>query len=162
MFSLLLICLKYVTLIFCFFRYVEKVILPYIEHVKEECDLPLKQHALCIFDVFKAHQGETLRKLLHKNNVHMVYVPASCTDCLQPLDLSINATFKHHMKASFENWYASQVASLVKDGKPVDIDLRLSVVKPLQAKWLLNACQKVENDPEMIKRGWEQAGILLK
>lgn len=34
-------------------RYVEKGIVPYVNQVKDECDLPLKQKAICIFDVLK-------------------------------------------------------------------------------------------------------------
>ena len=102
----------------------EKVILPYIDGVKDEHDLPLRQHSLCIFDVFKAHQKEELRDLLRKKNIHMVYVPASCTDRLQPLDLSVNASFKLNMKNCFEDWYSGEVAEQLKLKSPEDVEIK--------------------------------------
>ena len=130
--------------------------------MKDENDLPLRQHSLCIFDVFKAHQKEELRELLKKKNIHMVYVPASCTDRLQPLDLSVNAAFKLNMKNSFEDWYSHEVAKQLQEKSPdeVDINMALSVVKPLHAKWLVSVISKLEKDSAMIKRGWTEAGII--
>lgn len=95
--------------IFILFRYIDKVVIPYIETIKDQDDLPLKQHALCIFDVYAAHRGEQFLNKLQKNNMHVVFVPASCTDQLQLLDLAINAPFKKHMKAQFENYYSKKL-----------------------------------------------------
>ena len=92
----------------------------------------------------------------------MVYVPASCTDRLQPLDLSVNAAFKLNMKNSFEDWYSHEVAKQLQEKSPdeVDINMALSVVKPLHAKWLVSVISKLEKDSAMIKRGWTEAGII--
>ena len=64
-------------------RYVEKVIVPYVE--KQRDLLPIKQinqPALCIFDVFAAHRNATVLDTLKENNIQVVFVPASCTDML--------------------------------------------------------------------------------
>lgn len=148
-----------------YYRFVEKIILPYVEKIKDEMDLPLRQHALCLFDVYKAHQGEALRNLLKKHNVHVVYIPPSCTDKLQPLDLSVNSVFKQHMKSSFEDFYASAVSKQLKinpDLTSVDINLKLSTVKPLHAKWLVGSFDKLNLDKSAIQRGWIEAGIHVK
>lgn len=100
--------------IYFIYRYIDKVVIPYIEMTKDQIDLPLKQHALCIFDVYAAHRGEQFLNKLQKNNIHVVFVPASCTDQLQPLDLAINGLFKKHMKAQFENYYSNKVADQMK------------------------------------------------
>ena len=112
----------------------------------------------------KAHQKEELRDLLRKKNIHMVYVPASCTDRLQPLDLSVNASFKLSliMKNCFEDWYSGEVAEQLKVKSPedVEISMSLSTVKPLHAKWLVSVFQKLERDKDLIKRGFSDAGIV--
>ena len=36
---------------------VEKIILPYVDKLRYGYDLPLRQAALCIVDVYKAHRG---------------------------------------------------------------------------------------------------------
>jgi len=100
---------------------------------------PLKQRALCVFDIFKAHQAEEVCDLLQKHNIQIVYVPASCTDKLQPLDLSVNAAFKQLMKCCFEDLYADEVAIQFDEGDVVNVDMKLSVVKPLHTKWLVQS-----------------------
>lgn len=76
-------------------RYVEKI---------NECrrlnrcvmtrDLPFKQEALFIFDVYKAHQDNELLIYMEEKVIKVVFVPAVCTDRLQPLDVQINGKFK--------------------------------------------------------------------
>ncbi len=73
-------------------RYVEKIIVPYVENCRdllaeEESLVSYKQKALCLFDVFAAHRASELIDLLRQNNIEPIYIPASCTDKLQPLDL---------------------------------------------------------------------------
>ena len=43
------------------------------------------------------------------------------------------------MKAKFRQWFAEQVARQLKDdNKTHPVDMRLSVMKPLSAQWLLS------------------------
>lgn len=94
--------------------------------------------------------------------MHVVFVPASCTDQLQLLDLAINAPFKKHMKAQFENYYSNKVADQMKKGVKVEdikVDLRLSVVKPLHAKWVTKSVDEISKNMELIKKAWAMAGI---
>lgn len=146
-----------------FYSYIDTVIGPYVERIKEENDLPLRQRALCIFDVYKAHRGDELKALLDSKRILCVYVPACCTDRLQPLDLVPNGIFKQAMKSCFEDWYAEECASQLKAGASpnnVMIDLRLSIVKPLHARWLLKSLERLSNDPDVIIAGWRKAGIV--
>lgn len=43
-----------------------------------------------------------------------MFVPASCSDQLLPLNLAINAPFKKQMKAKFKNYYSNKVADQMK------------------------------------------------
>ena len=100
--------------------------------------------------------------MLKKKNIHIVYVPPSCTGRLQSLDLSVNAAFKLNMKNCFEDWYSGEVALQLKQNptEDVNINMALSVVKPLHAKWLVSIFQKMARDKDMVKRGWSDAGII--
>ena len=80
--------------------YINRIILPYIKRKQRECGLPNEQRALCIFNNFKAQLTDDVLKMLEDNNVDVVYVPANCTDCLQPLDLSVNKPVKYFLKGS--------------------------------------------------------------
>ena len=63
--------------------------LPHIKKTKQKLSLPSSQKALCIFDVFRAQMGKEFLQELKDNNICIVFVPLSCTDKLQPMDLSV-------------------------------------------------------------------------
>ena len=68
-------------------RYIDNIILPYISRRREELQLP-DQKALVVMDYYAAHRTDSLKQKLIDNNIEYHYVPAACTDQLQPLDLS--------------------------------------------------------------------------
>jgi hypothetical protein len=55
-------------------------------------------------------------ELLEEHNVHVMKLPANCTDCLQPMDISVNKAAKDFIRQRFNEWYSEQVAEQVGDG----------------------------------------------
>ena len=54
-------------------------------------------------------------------------------------DLTVNREAKKFMKDQFTSWYSAQVQSQLDSGVvPVDVDLRLSVLKPIHATWIVS------------------------
>ena len=51
-----------------------------------------------------------------ESNIFFMEVPAHYTDCLQPLDLSVNKPVKDHLKASLQEWYAIGIRQRVLAG----------------------------------------------
>ena len=91
-----------------------------------------------------------------------MFVPASCTGELQPLDLTVNYSFKESVKASFTNWYAQQVTVALDNEKSVeDVDIRLNIarIKPLHAKWLIQAHSLLQDNLSLIYKGFIKSGI---
>ena len=85
------------------------------------------QPALCIFDVFRAHQTQDVLQKLKDNNIRYVFVPASCTDRLQPLDLTVNRVYKENMKAQFKEWYSEKVEAQLQSGISIgDVQVNLN------------------------------------
>ena len=85
-----------------------------------------------------------------------------CQPTAQPMDLCINKPFKDHMKASFQTWYAQQVClQLQQKQLHKAVDLRLSVVKPLSANWIMAAFAHVQSNTELVKNGFREAGITV-
>ena len=74
-------------------EYLENII-PYVSSKRQAMDLPEDRPALAIFDVFVAHHSRHVLDMLKCNNIHQIFVPASCTGELQPLDVGINVQFK--------------------------------------------------------------------
>ena len=159
-------------------QYLKNVLLPYFSATRERLNLP-NQKGLVLFDVFKAHRDSDLIEQMKKNDLIPLFVPASCTSELQPLDLTVNSEFKRILKSKFITWYADQLTnqfdSLNLDSKMDDttkpnnmpgtvdkaqVNLKISVLKPLHAKWLVETLATLQEDPKLPIAGFRKAGIL--
>ena len=70
-------------------EYIQGIIVPYVEGVR----LMLGKNdrtALAIFNNFRGYLTENVVEELEYHNIQPVFVPANCTDRLQPMDLSVN------------------------------------------------------------------------
>ena len=94
--------------------------------------------ALAIFNVFKGQCTERVFRMLEDNNILYVIVPSNCTDILQPLDLSVNKSAKDFMKSKFQEWYGGIIYKQLEDQIEEEVDMRLSVMKPLTAGWIID------------------------
>ena len=102
--------------------------------------------------------------LLRDNNIHYVLVPNNITQLFQPLDLTVNKHCKSYLKRLFSEWYAQQIENQLSLGKKVEeikIEFRLTTLKPLHAKWLVEYYNEItsENGSSVIINGWKAAGI---
>ena len=135
--------------------------LPYVVQKRKTLQLPSNYPALVIYDTFAAQGTEDVLKLLEKNNIYIVMVPANCTDRLQPLDVSVNKPAKDFLREQFHEWYSEQVCQKIEQnttGTPVD--LRLSVMKPLGAQWMIKLIDNLHSKPEIIINGFKKTGIV--
>ena len=86
------------------------------------------------------------------------------THLFQPLDLTVNGHCKKFMKNEFAKWYMQQVDNALQVGKKLEdisIDFRLSVIKSLHAKWLVEYYNHIssETGTKVIVNGFKLAGI---
>ena len=120
----------------------ENVIIPYVEKQRVSLNLDFDHPALLIMDVSKGQMTCAVRELLNENHILLKKVPANLTYLFQPLDIQggPNGYVKRFVKKKFMLWYSDQVIRALDEGKDikdVEISLKLSIVKPLHAKWLL-------------------------
>ena len=116
------------------------VLFPYVQKRKAELKLPEDQKAMLIFDFFKGQITDKVTKFIEENDCVIVHVPNNVTDQFQPLDLNVNGHAKEFLKGKFECWYAQQITNQLGGGNSVyDVQapLKLSVIKPIHAEWLL-------------------------
>ena len=141
--------------------YIQRILLPYIQTKRKELKLSHDHRALVIYDRFKGQCTLDIMELLEQNNIDVVFVLANCTDRLQPLDVSVNKAAKNFLRGQFQKWYSSQVCQQLQnsEAEKEPIDLRLSVVKPLGAKWLVDMYDYFKSQPDIIKNGFKGAGI---
>ena len=92
-------------------------------------------------------------------------IPPNMTHLFQPLDLTVNKVAKDFMKKKFSEWFSRQISIGLENGQELEdiqIDCRLSVLKPMHAKWLISFYDFMSS-PEgkvVIASGWRKSGIL--
>ena len=117
-----------------------------------------------------AHRVDTVMQKLQNAGFVLLYIPAACTDKLQPLDLLVNncKTFKDALKGEFHSWYSNevvaQISSLENEGgeaniSAVRVDLRLSVIKPKHVGWLIEAHKIISEKISLIKESFNKVGL---
>ena len=93
----------------------------------------------------------------------MVIVPHNLTNKFQPLDLTINQKAKKYVSSKFNEWYAERVSKQLMNGKAagdVKVSLKLSDLKLLHAKWIVEMYGYLKQQIESVVKGFEKAGIL--
>ncbi len=144
-------------------RYIQKILIPYIEQKKNDLALDSNQPALVIFNRFKGQCTENILEILEKNNIRIAVVPPNCTDRLQPLDVSVNKSVKEQLRQQFQLWYSDKICNKIKDDSSsnVAVDLCMSVVKSLSVKWLVAVNEHLLKNPDIIVNGFKQAGLYV-
>ena len=134
------------------------IIKPYVEQKRSSIKLQPTHTALAIFDRFR---GQCTGNIFHLLNARVVIVPPSCTDLLQPLDQSVNKPAKDFLTRQFQSWYSDQVFEKLKQEKSQAIDVRMSVIKPLSANWMIRLYDYMRSNSDTISSGFAAAGISI-
>ena len=139
----------------------QMVLFLYVEKRKFELKLSEDRKNMLIFDVFKDQITDKVAKFIEENNGVIVHVPNNLTDPFQPLDLNVNDHAKEFLKGKFE-WYAQQITNQLEGGSSVydvQVSLKLSVIKPVHAKWLLSLHDHLRNSSDTIIKRSAMAAI---
>ncbi|KAI8510102.1 hypothetical protein Bbelb_125300 [Branchiostoma belcheri] len=95
------------------------------------------QKGLAIFHVYSTRHTESVNTKLREANVIPVFLPASCTGELQPLDADggINATLKEDLRQSFMTWYADREGHSHFRQSCGHLQTQLKMVEVTEDKW---------------------------
>ena len=121
-------------------KLMKEIVIPYFQTERKKLGLAANHSGLIIMDVFKGQTTDAVQNLLKKNNIFFTKVPASMTNLFQPLDPTVNGYAKSYLKKLFTEWFAKQITDGVNSGKDpgsIEVPLQLSILKPLQAKWII-------------------------
>ena len=105
---------------------------------------------------------ETIFGRLEEYNIHTCRLPANTTD-----HLSVNKAAKDFLRDRFQKWYAEQITEQLEGENEEDIEavelepipLPISVVKEVEAKWLVEMFEYFQNNPQIIVNGFLRSGI---
>ena len=78
----------------------------------------------------------------------------------QLLDLSINRSCKSFLRREAQSWYSLQIEKQIKEGKKaheINVDTRISIMKPLYAKWVVSFYDYMKNNSDIILAGWRKS-----
>ena len=86
------------------------------------------------------------------------------THLFQPLDLTVNKVAKDFTKKKFSEWFSRQISIGLENGQEledVEINYRLSVLKPLHATCLISFYDYISSSggKAVIASGWRKLGI---
>ena len=142
-------------------EHLEDVIFPYLRSKRSELGLPAEQRAFLIYDLLKAKVTLTVLQVIEENHCVGVPAPPNLTHHYQPLDLIPNGRAKKFLNTKFEEWCARQITKQLKDGKDnqVKVDLTLTAMKPIHAKWVIGLYDYLRNETDSIKKSFSKAGI---
>ena len=140
----------------------KKIIFPYLKSKKEELGYPKEQYSLIIMDTFKGQDNADIKELCLKNGCELVIVPHNLTNKFQPLDISINQKAKKFVSHQYNKWYADRVSEQLRRGVApgdVKVSMKLSDLKPLHARWIVEMFDYLKQQNESIVNGFDKAGI---
>ena len=59
------------------------------------------------------------------------------------------------MRREFQKWYAQQVYDQLQgNNETTSVNLRLTIVKPLGAQWLISLCDYYKGKPDIVSNGF--------
>lgn len=99
---------------------------------------------LLVWDEFGGHKKFQASKRHQFSKTHIVMIPPACTPIVQPLDVSINKSFKHHYRAIHDKWRSNQTVFQ-------------SPTKQLVVNWIVAAWNRVPND--IVAKSFKVCGI---
>ena len=145
-------------------KLIDEVTHPYLVQKRKELKLRQTQKAILIWDVFRGQKTQRVLSKLSSLNIEVVSVPANMTHFFQPLDLTVNGPAKKFCKDKFTSWYSADVQRQIENGtriEDIEVDLRLSVLKPVHAAWLVDLYNYLASTEGKvyIDKGWKKAGI---
>ena len=102
---------------------------------------------------------DAVHSLLDSNHIYVVKVPPNCTGRLQLMDLAVNKSAKDFLPKKFQAWYSQQVEKNMRENVAKVVDTKMSIMKPLGAKWLEMLYNYLQHNKSLAINGFKAAGI---
>ena len=116
-----------------------------------------------ITDTFKGQENDEMRKFCAKSSCEIVIISHNLTNKLQPLDLSVNKVANSFISNKYNPWLANEVSKQLRAEKAaadVKVSLKLSAIKPLHEKWIVDMHNALKDDKEMVINGFRSPGTI--
>ena len=135
-------------------HFVDRILAPYFDKMREFLGLPKSQKALWQIDVWAVHRSVEFREWMakHHSNIIIDFVPGGCTGLHQPCDVGIQRPFKHVIKRSYHEAVVNEMVEKLESGSTLlTTDKRIKIVRDRSVSWLWNAYIAV-NKVDLVKK----------
>ena len=144
-------------------KVIEDIFVAYVAKEREKL-FSSSQPALLIMDPFKGMMENLVLKKLEKHNILLTRAAGNMVHLFQPLDQTVNGYFKQFTKRKLAEWYANKATRALDDCQDLEsitIDFKLSTVKSLHAKWVMEACNHMTSSigKDICSKGCKKSGI---
>src|SRR3989440_125689 len=106
---------------------------------------------MIVYDSFRGHLEESVKKKFKEINVDLAVIPGGLTSTCQPLDVTINKPFKDNLRKEWHIWMAGGGAGTTSSGNLCRA--KLSDV----CGWVKHAWKGISN--EMVIESFKTCGI---
>jgi len=103
----------------------------------------LNQPSMLVLDTFKGHLTDSMKNQLCKMKTEVV-IPGGMTSVLQPMDVSINKSFKDRLRQQYLTWIADTAHELTETGK-------IKRAAPSEVAWWVSAAWKAIPDSIIVR-----------
>lgn len=107
--------------------------------------------SLLVWDSFRAHLVDPVKRALHRNDTEMAVIPGGLTSVVQPLDVCLKKPFKDRLREKWTTWMVEGEKALTPGGKVKAASLTTV------ASWVLEAWRDLPGD--MVERSFKKCGI---
>ena len=121
----------------------------------------LEQPWICFMDGASIHTYVETRNEIREKYPWLIvaFTPAGTTYCTQPLDRSVMRSFKASIARRVSEYFAWHVIDLTESELTLELDVRMSVLKPLVLQWVAAAIGDISNRPDIFLSAWREIVI---
>ena len=76
-----------------------------------------RQKSLLLLDSCKAHLTAEVKSMISNSRTNLAVIPGGLTGKLQPLDLTVNRSFKLRIRDKWEQWMLTNIHEYTRSGK---------------------------------------------
>ena len=106
-----------------------------------------------ILDSFRGHITPEVKDCFKRHGIYIAVIPGGCTPFLQPLDLTVNRSFKARLRQKWLGW-------INRDDNPVTRSGNVRSISPVKLKQFIDSSFE-ETPCSVIVNGFKKAGVLL-
>ncbi len=111
----------------------------------------LKKPALMVWDAFRAHTTDAIKKQISQMKTQVAVIPGGLTSQLQPLDVSINKPFKCFIREEWNKWMQEEECEVTPTGR------RKRPSIGMVCEWVKKAWDQINT--EIVIKSFKKCGI---